>query len=208
MKRTTSLLAPVLLAVGVLTARSSAVDDTSGSGMTSTPAAESRVLRRARMRSSSRDSCTPCRPRCRPEHRSPFANNDAAEHSVTADTGDTFDVEIEGGETAMLTVPSAPGARRLRLPLRVSPRHARQPDRRLTLSTEPIRHGICSRRHGSRNVHTALGRVAEETRAARPGVMSTGRSSSLPWWKTALAHTGSRTGLTGALPCTAITPRQ
>ena len=36
-------------------------------------------------------------------------NNDTAEHTVTADTGGAFDVEIEGGETATLTVPSTPG---------------------------------------------------------------------------------------------------
>ncbi|SEB78940.1 cupredoxin domain-containing protein [Rhodococcus koreensis] len=36
-------------------------------------------------------------------------NTDTAEHTVTADTGGTFDIEIEGGETATLTVPPTPG---------------------------------------------------------------------------------------------------
>ena len=36
-------------------------------------------------------------------------NSDTAEHTVTADAGGAFDVEIEGGETATLTVPPAPG---------------------------------------------------------------------------------------------------
>jgi len=36
-------------------------------------------------------------------------NTDTAEHTVTADTGGAFDVEIEGGETVTLTVPPTPG---------------------------------------------------------------------------------------------------
>ncbi|MFC0453276.1 cupredoxin domain-containing protein [Rhodococcus jostii] len=36
-------------------------------------------------------------------------NNDTAEHTVTADTGDLFDVEIEPGETATFTAPGQPG---------------------------------------------------------------------------------------------------
>jgi len=36
-------------------------------------------------------------------------NNDTAEHTVTADTGDLFDVEIKAGETATFTAPGQPG---------------------------------------------------------------------------------------------------
>ncbi|TQC46024.1 copper-binding protein [Rhodococcus sp. WS4] len=36
-------------------------------------------------------------------------NNDTAEHTVTADTGDLFDVEIQPGETATFTAPGQPG---------------------------------------------------------------------------------------------------
>ncbi|WP_050787221.1 cupredoxin domain-containing protein [Rhodococcus jostii] len=36
-------------------------------------------------------------------------NNDTAEHTVTADTGDLFDVEVEPGATATFTVPGQPG---------------------------------------------------------------------------------------------------
>ncbi|REE71122.1 cupredoxin-like protein [Rhodococcus wratislaviensis] len=36
-------------------------------------------------------------------------NDDTAEHTVTADTGDLFDVEIEPGATATFTVPGQPG---------------------------------------------------------------------------------------------------
>ena len=34
-------------------------------------------------------------------------NSDPAEHSVTADTGDAFNVEVEAGETALFTAPTA-----------------------------------------------------------------------------------------------------
>ncbi len=37
-------------------------------------------------------------------------NSDPAEHSVTADSGNTFNVEVEGGETATFTAPSQPGS--------------------------------------------------------------------------------------------------
>ena len=37
-------------------------------------------------------------------------NSDPAEHSVTADSGNTFNVEIEGGETKTFTAPSQPGS--------------------------------------------------------------------------------------------------
>lgn len=36
-------------------------------------------------------------------------NSDSAEHSVTADTGNAFNVEIDGKATATFTAPSAPG---------------------------------------------------------------------------------------------------
>ncbi|MEN0135153.1 MAG: cupredoxin domain-containing protein [Rhodococcus sp. (in: high G+C Gram-positive bacteria)] len=36
-------------------------------------------------------------------------NDDTAEHTVTADTGDLFDVEVEPGATATFTVPGQPG---------------------------------------------------------------------------------------------------
>jgi plastocyanin len=36
-------------------------------------------------------------------------NSDPAEHSVTADSGNTFSVDIEAGETATFTAPSQPG---------------------------------------------------------------------------------------------------
>lgn len=37
-------------------------------------------------------------------------NSDPAEHSVTADAGDAFNVEIEGGQTATFTAPTEPGS--------------------------------------------------------------------------------------------------
>lgn len=37
-------------------------------------------------------------------------NSDSAEHSVTADSGNAFSVDIEGGETATFTAPTTPGA--------------------------------------------------------------------------------------------------
>ena len=36
-------------------------------------------------------------------------NSDPAEHSVTADSGNAFNVEIESGETATFTAPTTPG---------------------------------------------------------------------------------------------------
>ncbi len=36
-------------------------------------------------------------------------NSDPMEHSVTADSGKAFDVEIEGGESATFTAPTTPG---------------------------------------------------------------------------------------------------
>ncbi|TQC47135.1 copper-binding protein [Rhodococcus sp. WS4] len=44
-----------------------------------------------------------------PGDRITVRNDDAAEHTVTADAAGAFDVEIEGGGTATLTVPSTPG---------------------------------------------------------------------------------------------------
>lgn len=37
-------------------------------------------------------------------------NNDGAEHSVTADTGDAFNAEVDGNGTLTFTAPSAPGS--------------------------------------------------------------------------------------------------
>jgi plastocyanin len=37
-------------------------------------------------------------------------NSDPAEHSVTADSGNTFNVDIDGGETKTFTAPSQPGS--------------------------------------------------------------------------------------------------
>ena len=37
-------------------------------------------------------------------------NSDPAEHSVTADSGNTFNVEVDGGETKTFTAPSQPGS--------------------------------------------------------------------------------------------------
>jgi plastocyanin len=36
-------------------------------------------------------------------------NSDPAEHSVTADSGNEFNVEVDGGATATFTAPSTPG---------------------------------------------------------------------------------------------------
>lgn len=36
-------------------------------------------------------------------------NSDPAEHSVTADSGNAFNVEVDGGATATFTAPSTPG---------------------------------------------------------------------------------------------------
>jgi plastocyanin len=37
-------------------------------------------------------------------------NSDQVEHSVTADTGNTFNIEVDGGETKTFTAPSQPGS--------------------------------------------------------------------------------------------------
>nr|WP_296769179.1 cupredoxin domain-containing protein [Rhodococcus sp. (in: high G+C Gram-positive bacteria)] len=37
-------------------------------------------------------------------------NEDTAEHSVTADSGDAFDVDVDGGESVTMIVPSSAGA--------------------------------------------------------------------------------------------------
>jgi plastocyanin len=37
-------------------------------------------------------------------------NADPAEHSVTADSGDAFNIDVEGGETATFTAPTKPGS--------------------------------------------------------------------------------------------------
>ncbi|OZF37767.1 hypothetical protein CH294_09470 [Rhodococcus sp. 14-2483-1-1] len=47
--------------------------------------------------------------RVSPGQQITIRNGDSTEHSVTADTGDTFDVDVGGGETATLTAPTAPG---------------------------------------------------------------------------------------------------
>ncbi|MDT2009277.1 copper-binding protein [Rhodococcus opacus] len=44
-----------------------------------------------------------------PGDRITVRNDDTAEHTVTSDAAGAFDVEIEGGGTATLTVPSTPG---------------------------------------------------------------------------------------------------
>ena len=44
-----------------------------------------------------------------PGDRITVRNDDTAEHTVTSDVAGAFDVEIAGGETATLTVPSTPG---------------------------------------------------------------------------------------------------
>jgi plastocyanin len=36
-------------------------------------------------------------------------NSDSAEHTVTADSGNAFDVEVDGNGTATFTVPTKPG---------------------------------------------------------------------------------------------------
>ena len=36
-------------------------------------------------------------------------NSDSVEHSVTADSGNAFNVDVDGGETATFTAPSQPG---------------------------------------------------------------------------------------------------
>lgn len=45
-----------------------------------------------------------------PGEKITIRNNDAVEHSVTADSGGAFNVEVEPGETATLVVPTAAGA--------------------------------------------------------------------------------------------------
>ncbi len=47
--------------------------------------------------------------RVSPGQQITIQNGDSAEHSVTADTADTFDVDVDGGETATLTAPMTPG---------------------------------------------------------------------------------------------------
>ena len=44
-----------------------------------------------------------------PGQKITIRNNDTAEHSVTADSGGAFDVDVDGGKTAVLTVPATAG---------------------------------------------------------------------------------------------------
>ena len=44
-----------------------------------------------------------------PGQKVTIRNNDSVEHSVTSDTKGTFSTDVEGGETATLTLPDQPG---------------------------------------------------------------------------------------------------
>jgi len=59
-----------------------------------------------------------------------ITNKDSVEHSVTSDTEGKFSVDVEGSsEEGKLTAPTEPG--RIRLPLQISPVHARNTDRQV-----------------------------------------------------------------------------
>ena len=56
-------------------------------------------------------------------------NDDSVEHSVTSDAAGKFTVDVDGNEQGTLTAPIRTG--RIRVPLQISPLHARDADRQV-----------------------------------------------------------------------------
>ena len=119
MKRVLTLVLPILLAVFALAACGSDGDDSSGSAetahggdhpMSGMPSMSMSMPAGAAQREIVISDFTYTLPGTfAPGEEVTVRNDDTAEHTVTADTGDLFDVEVEPGATATFTVPGQPG---------------------------------------------------------------------------------------------------
>ncbi|QDQ92698.1 copper-binding protein [Rhodococcus sp. WB9] len=122
MKRVLTLVLPILLAVFALAACGSDGDDSSGSaetayggdhpmsGMPSMSMSMPMSMPAGAQREIVISDFTYTLPGTfAPGEEVTIRNDDTAEHTVTADTGDLFDVEVEPGATATFTVPVQPG---------------------------------------------------------------------------------------------------
>ncbi|NHU46596.1 cupredoxin domain-containing protein [Rhodococcus sp. A14] len=122
MKRVLTLVLPILLAVFALAACGSDGDDSSGSaetayggdhpmsGMPSMSMSMPMSMPAGAQREIVISDFTYTLPGTfAPGEEVTVRNDDTAEHTVTADTGDLFDVEVEPGATATFTVPGQPG---------------------------------------------------------------------------------------------------
>ncbi|UOT01077.1 cupredoxin domain-containing protein [Rhodococcus opacus] len=122
MKRVLTLVLPILLAVFALAACGSDGDDSSGSaetayggdhpmsGMPSMSKSMPMSMPAGAQREIVISDFTYTLPGTfAPGEEVTVRNDDTAEHTVTADTGDLFDVEVEPGATATFTVPGQPG---------------------------------------------------------------------------------------------------
>ncbi|EKT81772.1 secreted copper binding protein [Rhodococcus opacus M213] len=122
MKRVLTLVLPILLAVFALAACGSDGDDSSGSaetayggdhpmsGMPSMSMSMPMSMPAGAQREIVISDFTYALPGTfAPGEEVTVRNDDTAEHTVTADTGDLFDVEVEPGATATFTVPGQPG---------------------------------------------------------------------------------------------------
>lgn len=119
MKRVLTLFLSILLAVFVLAACGSDGDDSSGSAetahggdhpMSGMPSMSMSMPAGAAQREIVISDFKYTLPGTfAPGEEVTVRNDDTAEHTVTADTGDLFDVEVEPGATATFTVPGQPG---------------------------------------------------------------------------------------------------
>ena len=120
MKRVLTLVLPILLAVFALAACGSDGDDSSGSAetahggdhpMSGMPSMSMSMPAGAAQREEIliSDFKYTLPGTFAPGEEVTVRNDDTAEHTVTADTGDLFDVEVEPGATATFTVPGQPG---------------------------------------------------------------------------------------------------
>ena len=119
MKRVPTLVLPILLAVLALAACGNDSDDSSASSesehggnhmMTDMPSMSMPMSMPAGAREIVISDFKYTLPGTfAPGEQVTVRNDDTAEHTVTADTGDLFDVEVEPGATATLTVPGQPG---------------------------------------------------------------------------------------------------
>jgi plastocyanin len=102
MSKTGSLLAAVMIAAAMTAcgSPSEAPPQTTASAAPAAPAAEITI-----------DNFTFDSPASVPAGATIAVKNaDPAEHSVTADSGDVFNVEVEAGATATFTAPTEPGS--------------------------------------------------------------------------------------------------
>ena len=119
MKRVPTLVLPILLAVLALAACGNDSDDSSASSesehggnhmMTDMPSMSMPMSMPAGAREIVISDFKYTLPGTfAPGEQVTVRNDDTAEHTVTADTGDLFDVEVEPGAVATFTVPGQPG---------------------------------------------------------------------------------------------------